>query len=369
MSKILLQKYLLIGLLLLSFSCKKEKDIPESGGNGSIYFPPVNSVTWDTISPQSLGWNTDEIPSLNKLLEDNGTRAFILLKNGRIVMEKYFGKNLTGTKPFDQSTNWHWASAGKTLTAFTVGKAQEDGFLKIQDLASVYLGKPWTSLTSQQESLITIRHQLTMTTGLDDGVSNNHSTQAKDLVYKADAGTRWAYHNAPYTLLENVVAKACNQKYETYFKTCLADRIGMDGFWQWVDDDHVYFSTARSMARFGILILNKGRWQEEKILKDSNYFQEMISTSQSLNKSYGYLWWLNGKESFHIPESQLEFKGSLSPNGSSDMISGIGKNGQYISIIPSSGIVMVRMGENPESVPVPFLFLDDIWEKLNLIIN
>jgi CubicO group peptidase (beta-lactamase class C family) len=143
----------------------------------------------------------------------------------------------------------------------------------------------------------------------------------------------------------------------------------MDGFWQWVDNDHVYFSTARSMARFGLLILNKGSWKGEKIMNDNGYFTEMVNSSQQLNKSYGYLWWLNGKESFRIPESQLEFKGSVSPNGPADMISGIGKNGQYVSIVPSKNIVLVRMGENPESVQVPFMFLNDIWGKLNQIIK
>jgi hypothetical protein len=51
------------------------------------------------------------------------------------------------------------------------------------------------------------------------------------------------------------------------------------------------------------------------------------------------------------------------------MFSGIGKNGQYVSIIPSKRMVLVRMGEDPTSVPVPFLFLDDIWKQLNLIIK
>jgi hypothetical protein len=95
----------------------------------------------------------------------------------------------------------------------------------------------------------------------------------------------------------------------------------------------------------------------------------MVTASQNLNKSYGYLFWLNGKESFMVPESQLIIPGSLTPNAPDDMFSGIGKNGQYVSVIPSKSMVLIRMGEDPSSVPVPFLFLNDIWGKLNLIIK
>jgi len=357
-------------LVLILFSCSKRDADPEPFNTGSNYFPPLNNTEdWRTLPFDSLGWNEQGKADLIKLLDENGTRAFLVLIDGKIVMEEYFGKSILGLSNFDKASIWYWASAGKTLTAFTIGKTQEDGSLKIQDKASDYLGVGWTSLTSDQESKITVRHQLTMTTGLDDGIANSHGITPENLVYKATPGTRWAYHNGPYTLLEQVVTKASGKKFEDYFNLELRDKIGMDGFWQWVDDDHVYFSTARSMARFGLLILNKGKWMTDEIMKDQSYFSEMTSTSQQLNKSYGYLWWLNGKESFMIPESQLVFKGSISPDAPADMISGIGKNGQYVCVIPSKNMVLVRMGENPESVPVPFLFLNDIWKKLNSIIK
>jgi len=352
-------------ILLLLQGCKK--DDPPSGPLS--YFPPSGSDTWETVLPATLGWNTTEIPALLELLKNNGTRAFIVLKDGKIVIEEYFGNNLAGTSSFSKSSIWYWASAGKTLTSFTVGKAQEDGLLKISDKTSDYLGTGWTSLTSQKEAMITIKHQLTMSTGLDDKVTDSHSFLPQDLIYKADAGTRWSYHNGPYTLLEKVVTAAAGKDFEAYFNSVLRDKTGMDGTWIWNDNDHVYYSTARSMARFGLLMLNNGKWGSETIMADASYFNEMISPSQNINKSYGYLWWLNGKASFMIPESQLVFPGSITPNGPDDMFSGIGKNGQYVSIIPSKKIVMVRMGEDPSSVPVPFLFLDDIWAKLKLIVN
>jgi CubicO group peptidase (beta-lactamase class C family) len=346
-------------------NCNKDKGSSEN----ELYFPPTDSDSWETVSPSSLGWNTSEIPALLDLLKNNGTRAFILLKEGKIVLEEYFGNNLAGTASFNKTSNWYWASAGKTLTAFTVGKAQEDGFLKITDKSSLYLGSGWTSMSSQKESLITIKHQLTMTTGLDDAVTDNHSFLPQDLVYKADAGTRWAYHNGPYTLLEKVIANAAGSDFDVYFNSVLCDKIGMDGIWLWNDNDHVFYSTARSMARFGLLMLNNAMWGTEKIMTNTTYFNEMITSSQPINNSYGYLWWLNGKSSFMIPESQVVFPGSCTPNGPDDMFSGMGKNGQYVSIIPSEKMVLIRMGEDPSSVQVPFMFLDDIWAKLKLIIK
>lgn len=360
-----MQKILFILSIILFISCSKEEDNKPA----KLYFPPVGSNMWETVSPSNLGWNTDKIPELLNLLESNGTRAFILLKDGKIVIESYFGQNLLGTAAFTATSNWYWASAGKTLTAFLAGKAQEEGFLNIDNPTSDYLGMGWTSLTSSHENNITVWHQLTMTTGLDDGVADNHDFSPGNLLYKADAGTRWAYHNAPYTLLDAVITSATGTGFDSYFNTRLKDKIGMDGTWVWSNNDHVYFSTARSMARFGLLILNEGIWDKTVIMEDKTYFSQMKSTSQNLNKSYGYLWWLNGKESFMVPGSQLVIPGSPTPNAPPDMISGMGKNGQYVSVVPSQNIVLVRMGDNPDQSLVPFLFLDDIWKKLNQIIK
>lgn len=365
-------------VLIIFFSCDFDfgHSLNDDGPNSnpsdpmeeSLYFPPLAGDDWNTIDPSELDWNVSEIDSLYNLLETNGTRGFIILVDGKIVVEKYFGKDLLNTSDFDSNTNWYWASAGKTLTSFTIGKAQEDGFLSIEDKTSDYLGQGWTSLSLDNENKITIWNQLTMTTGLDDKVSDNHSFSPEDLTFKAEAGTRWAYHNAPYTLLDHVVESAVGDEFENYFNLILRDKIGMNGFWVWIDNDHVYFSTARSMARFGLLISNNGIWKEDEIISDDTYFNAMLNPSQDINESYGYLWWLNGYDSHMLPELQIKFQGSLTPSAPDDMVSGIGKNGQYISIIPSLNMVMVRMGENPDEVPVPLFFQRDIWNQMNNIL-
>jgi CubicO group peptidase (beta-lactamase class C family) len=332
-----------------------------------MYFPPASGSTWETIQPSELGWSTDEIPALLSFVEQANSRAFIVLKDGKIVIEAYFGKNITGGT-FTSSSNWYWASAGKTLTSTLVGLAQEKGFLKIEDVSSKYLGKNWTSLPEAKEQLITIRNQLTMTTGLDDGVENSDCTLPKCMVYKSDAGTRWAYHNAPYTILDKVIESATKQSFDTFFNNELKNKIGMDGQWNYLDDNHVYFSTARSMARFGHLILNNGDWDGNTVISDKNYVNDMVNTSQNINPSYGYLWWLNGKSQLMVPTLQTKFNTPLATNAPSEMYAAIGKNGQLINIIPSQNIVVIRMGESTENGAIGLEILNNIWEKLNKVI-
>lgn len=329
-------------------------------GNGQLYYPPNNSATWDTMSAASMGYCTDSINALYDFLEQNDTKAFILLKDGKIVLEKYFGT-------FTIDSNWYWASAGKTLTAVLVGIAQQNNLLSINDTTSKYLGSSWTSCTQAQEDKITIRHQLSMTTGLDDGVANADCTQPNCLQYKADAGTRWAYHNGPYTLLDSVLQYATGNSINQLVNTWVKTPTGMNGIYIQQGSNKVYFSTARSMARFGLLLLSKGKWNGTVVLSDTNYYNSMVNTSQSMNPSYGYLTWLNGKSSYMVPQAQLVFPGSLNVDAPADMFAALGKNAQLLNVVPSENIVWVRMGDVPPGsgglVSPPFN--NDIWQRIN----
>lgn len=345
-----MKQNLLPTLILLFFGFTTAK--------AQYYFPPNNSSTWDTLAPSSLGWCQDRIDSLYQVLDTNNTKAFIILKNGKIVLEKYFDGHTA-------STNWYWASAGKSLTAFLVGIAQQENHLQITDTSSKYLGLGFTNCTPAQEEKITIWHQLTMTSGLNDAVPDPNCTIDSCLNYLATAGTRWAYHNAPYTLLDPVLENATGQTINQYLNQKVKIPTGMDGAYFPQGFNSLYISTARSMARFGLLILNKGNWNGNQILTDSVYYNAMVNTSQNINLSYGYLWWLNGKSSFMVPQTQFVFPGSFIPNAPNDMFSAIGKNGQYINVVPSQDMVVIRMGDNPDNVLVPFLFNDVIWQYIN----
>lgn len=329
-----------------------------------LYFPPTVGNTWETTTPESLGWNTKNIQQLYDFLQTENTKAFIVLKDGRIVLEKYFGT-------FTADSTWYWASAGKTITSVLVGKAQEEGKLSISDKTSKYLGVGWTDAPKEKEDLISIRNQLTMTSGLDDKAGSPDCTDDTCLKYIADAGKRWAYHNAPYTLLEKVVASAVGSTYNQYTRKSLLTPTGMTGIWLPIDYNNVFFSGARSMARFGLLALNDFTWDKTPILSDKTYIQSMITSSQDINKSYGYLWWLSGKESYMLPTLQMVFPGSLSPNSPNDAFNALGKNGQIVSVSKSKGLVIVRMGDRPSSpsAEIATQLLDIIWQRMNSIMS
>ena len=124
-----------------------------------------------------------------------------------------------------------WFSAGKTLTAFTVGLAQQDGHLSIDEKVSNYLGEGWTNMPMGKENLITIKNQLTMTSGGDFSTLNWNCTDSECLEYLHDAGSYWFYYNAFYTLIQPVLDAAIPGGFENYFHNQLETKIGLNGFW------------------------------------------------------------------------------------------------------------------------------------------
>lgn len=367
-----MKKIAFLGILLIFvlMACNEENNAPvEPPEQSEMYFPPVGTDAWEPALPEELGWNSTALDDLYSTLESNGTRAFIVLQDGKMVLEKYWGKNILNTAEFNRNSQWYWASAGKTITAFLAGIAQQEGHLNITDQTSDYLGSGWTSMEAVKEKLITIRHQLTMTTGLDYTAGDLDCLDPECLKYKADAGQQWYYHNAPYTLLKDVITMATGIDYNDYCNQKLETATGMSGEWIFNGSNNVYWSTPRDMARFGLLVLNKGKWEDTVIMSDEDYFTAMTTTSQNLNPAYGYLWWLNGKQKIIYPGLPIAVKGQLSPDAPADLIAGAGKNGQFVDVVPSLNMVVVRMGEAPDDVAVPIEFHNEMWKKLNPVIG
>ncbi|OAQ39046.1 serine hydrolase [Pedobacter psychrophilus] len=363
MRKILLLSISAFVLCALS-ACKKNKTEVTTSASTEIYFPSSNNKDWQTISPNSLGWDNSQLEQLYPYLTSKNTKAFIILKDGKIVVEKYFGT-------FTADSSWYWASAGKTLTAFMVGIAQKEGILNINNKTSDYLGNGWTNAPLAKENLITVRNQLTMTTGLDESQPIKDCTLPYCLNYKVDAGTRWYYFNSGYTLLDAVIEKASGTDYNTFCKTRLKDKIGMTGLWiKKQDSNNVFYSNAKSMARFGLLLLNKGVWDDTPILNDQDFYKSQINSSQNLNPAYGFLTWLNGKSKYILPGTPISYDGVLIPNAPLDMFSALGKDDQKIYVVPSQNLVIIRMGESAgDPYDTVSRFDNELWAQIKKVIK
>ncbi|RZJ65331.1 MAG: class C beta-lactamase-related serine hydrolase [Flavobacterium sp.] len=354
----------IFSMSLLLMGCGSSDDSSDDGTPNdpteTMYFPPLSGDVWETKTVSDMGWNEDAVQPLLDFLSETHAKGFIITVNGRIVMENYFNDH-------SATTPWYWASAGKTLTSSMTGIAEQQGFLNLESPVSDYLGEGWTSLTASQESQIKVKHLLTMTSGLDD-VNEEDCVDPDCLIYTAAPGTRWAYDNV-YVKLQDVVAAASGQSWTAYFNSQLRDKIGMTGAFLQTGDLNVYWSTTRSMARFGLLALNNGKWDTTQVIPEA-FHHDATSPSQTINKSYGYLWWINGESSYHLPQSQLEFPGSLIPDAPNDLYMALGKNDQKIYVIPSKKMVIVRMGEQAEESNFALSEYDDhLWEKLNALIN
>ncbi|MEM9679121.1 MAG: serine hydrolase [Bacteroidota bacterium] len=356
--------YILVSLFL-TVSCSSDDTTNTSEPTPTedpLYFPPIGSDIWETTSATDLGWNTNELQQLLDFLETTNTESFMMLYNGRIVNETYFGTTTV-------SSNNPWFSTGKTLTAFMTGIAQEEGYLSLENPSSDYLGQGWSYLTSEQEQNIKVVHHITMTSGLDY-TDDLFCTDFDCLIYLNNPGTFWYYHNAPYTLTQSIISGAIDSDFDSYFNSKLRDRIGMQGAWINSGYNRFYFSTARSMARFGLLCLNNGTWDDEIILGDMQFFNEMTTTSQSMNPAYGYLWWLNGRSSYRIPGSTQLFQGELIHNAPDDLIAGLGANDQKLYIVPSRKLVIIRMGNDAgEGQLGPSGYDNSLWEKISALID
>jgi CubicO group peptidase (beta-lactamase class C family) len=341
--------------------CKKSSVDPIPNHNhDSYYFPTLTGDIWEQKTPESLGWDVNKLNEAFDFAATKNSYGLIILHNGKIVKEQYWNN-------WTKDTRYFIASAGKSVIGFLMGIAQQDGIVNINDKTSKYLGAGWTSLPTEKEDLITLKNNLSMNTGLDDGVADLNCEDPVCLTYKADAGKRWAYHNAPYRLLHKVLSNVSGITLQEYSKQKLFDKIGMSNS-IWINS--ILWCTTRDAARFGSLILNKGVWNGTPLLSDLNYFNAMTNSSQDLNKAYGYLFWLNGKSSFMAPTLQTVFNSSLVPSAPNDMLLALGKDDKKIYMVPSLNVVVVRLGDASGATALgPSSFDNEFWLKLKAAIK
>ena len=282
-----------------------------------LYFPPAAGA-WARVQPSAAGWDER---ALNAALDYAGTTnssGVVVLLAGRILAERHWpvtagdrysrmvvGKTAGGDAVEDV------ASAQKSVVAFLAGVAEGKRQLDLSVPVDRYLGKAWSKAPAAAEAAITVRHLMTMTTGLND------------------AGLRrpWSAGNDA------------------------ANTIG-------------FATTARDLARFGLLVLAQGSWNGRDLLQNAGYLGRMLKPSQDLNPSYGLLWWLNGQSRVQRPDQAQAAPGSLIPAAPRDLVAAQGAMDRKCYVVPSLGLVVTRLGAPTGNNPTLDLKWDDDFWKL-----
>ena len=275
------------------------------------------------------------------------TRAVVVVYDGRIVAERY-APGITKDTPL---LGW---SMTKSVTSALVGILVKQKKLSIDQSG---LMPQWQG-ENDPRGKITLDNLLRMSSGLAfsenyEGITSDvilmlltkssTSDFAADKPLEADPGTKWYYSSGTTNIVARVARDASGLNQPEWFQFPqkeLFDKIGMtsaviepDPSGNFVGSSYMY-ATARDWARFGLLYLNDGVWNKERILPEG---WVAYSTTPSPNTkpgaAYGAHFWLN------FPNPKRHF--SFLPD---DAFMALGHECQAVIIIPSRNMVVVRLG-------------------------
>lgn len=312
-----------------------------------LYFPPADGA-WATVDPASVGWDPARLQDALGVAADRNSSGVVILLGGRILAEAYWEpmdppalyRSMQGGKTASGEPIEDVASAQKSIVAALVGVALDRGIVALDDPVSKYLGPGWSDAAQTDEGRITVRHLLTMTSGLTE-----------ELTARSRPGTEWFYNTPAYHRLMPVLEAATGMDRDTLTAAWLTRKIGMQHS-SWTrrefGDPRIgwgFSTTARDLARFGLLILAGGTWAGEKVLGSDAYRHQMLTPSQELNPSYGYLWWLNGQPFSRATTAQAQrVEGPLIPTAPSDLVAMLGAQDRKVYVVPSLDLVVARIG-------------------------
>ncbi|MBG10002.1 MAG: serine hydrolase [Gammaproteobacteria bacterium] len=330
-----------------------------------LYFPDANDH-WETVEAGEAGWDRELLDEAIELTGARKSSGLLILYKGRILAERYWPSPDTSVryknslKGFDSEGRAieDVASVQKSITAILVGMAQERGYLSIGDAVSDYLKEGWSQTTRSFESKITIRDLLSMTSGL-----------SSDLDYETGPGKKWLYNTPAYHLLMRVVSAATNKTRESLTHEWLTQPLGMINS-NWIERSqstatnfYGFATTARDLARVGLMIQADGRWGDYTIMADGDYIEQMLTSSQDQNPSYGYLWWLNGKDFSRGFSSEARRKeGPLITSAPKELVAMQGALDRKLFLAPNLGLIITRLGSSGSSEGASFN--DSFWSAL-----
>jgi len=322
-----------------------------------IIEPADTRIAWATGSanlPKNVNYGGTEI-SLEKFIDDTETNAFLVIKDGKLVFEKYYNRK-------SKDTLLPTYSVAKTLTSIMIGQLITAGKLKESDTFVSILPE---YKAGTDFDLVTIRDLLDMNSGI--GVSDNYPTGpsgwgvAIAQMYASTDLYWWLHHNQkmwekPGTkpeyrsintqLLGMVIAKLTGETVSEYFQKNVWQPIGAQSQAKW-NVDHVggiektfccFNATARDFARVGQLFVNNGAANiGGGSVISASYLKRMSTPVVTLDYNWGY-----SAQTWHpFPDSLLL----------------LGLHGQYIYVQPKEQVVIVKLSDLPTSA-------DGISEKI-----
>jgi len=319
-------------------------------GAPGLYFPPIKGK-WETVSLDEVGWNAARLDIAMDYAGEQNSSGVVILYRGRILAEKYWNvksaenvqsvyKNMLVETTSDGRAIEDVASVQKSVVSVLAAIAREQGKLDLDRTVATYIGNGWSNATPEKEESITVRHLMTMTSGLNESLN-----------YMYPAGTVWKYNTRAYSMMVPVLTKVTNMDINQLTHKWLTSPVGMlESRWEprrRVQNNHAantigFAASARDLARFGLLVLAEGKWSGHAVLKNSRYLLESLQPSQNLNSSYGLLWWLI------IPDNA---------------VAALGIHSQIVFIVPDKQLVIIRLGD--QTNPKFRIFLRKFWKLIS----
>ncbi len=325
--------------------------LPDPEENPATTPWPMGDVTDPTLLPANIDWTALEAASdwaFDRESPEQVTLSLLVVHKGQIIHERY----ADGVDSMTRTRTW---STAKSIAATLIGMLVDDGRLELD----APLGIDWLPDVEAHDAdprdAITLRHVLNMSSGLYpvDSFGMEYAT-GSGLAYWAGAssvdnarrrglirepGTHWDYENYD-TLLAVYAMKLAlgdSRTYAEFPRKALFDRIGMrntlastDRFGDFIFSSQVY-TTARDLARFGLLYLQNGVWQGQRLISDDwiEFVRTPAPAAARRSNDYGGQFWLVPDDRDDVPRSAY---------------STAGNRGQYVVIVPSHDVVIVRRG-------------------------
>lgn len=286
--------------------------------------------------------------------EGSNTTAVVVMQDRRLVAERY-------ADGFGVDTPQRTWSVGKSIAGTLIGAAVQRGEVDVNAPAAI---ADW-SRQGDPRAVITVDQLMRMASGLTSDTAGNRTDalyfggvgvdeQATTWPLIARPGSQFRYANNDTLLAVLAIAPT----FERHPPSELFERLGMYDTWAETDWRGNYmlssqvWTTARDLARFGQLYLDDGMVGDKRILPEGwrDYVSAPTGPQPTGAQGYGATFWLMNR-SEGIP---------------ADTISANGNRGQYVVIVPSRNIVIVRRGEDPTGKRFdPIAFTRDVLAALD----